>query len=60
MENKIQVGKKPVIMIEKTERNNNVHNAVLDFTKNILDDDRIHITVRREYRNKLIELLDII
>lgn len=60
MENKIQVEKKPVIMIEKTERNNNVHNAVLDFTKNILDDDRIHITVRREYRNKLIELLDII
>ena len=47
-------------MIEKTEESNKLYNAVLDFIKNILDDERIHITVRREYRNELIELLDII
>lgn len=59
MEKNIQVDKQSV-MIEKTEESNKLYNAVLDFIKNILDDERIHITVRREYRNELIELLDII
>ena len=59
MEKNIQVDKQSV-MIEKTEESNKLYNAALDFIKNILDDDRIHITVRREYRNELIELLDII
>ena len=59
MEKNIQVDKQSV-MIEKTEESNKLYNAVLDFIKNILEDERIHITVRREYRNELIELLDII
>lgn len=51
MDKKFQVDK-------KIEKENYIKNALMSFIQNILEDNRIHMTVRKEYRNNLIEVLE--